>query len=54
MRKIALLLVVAAVVCLSASTGYAQYEKGKSFLGPLFSVNINSRLASIISPGSFR
>ncbi|MFA4948901.1 MAG: hypothetical protein WC674_10410 [Candidatus Krumholzibacteriia bacterium] len=34
MRKIALLLVVAAVVCLSASTGYAQYEKGKSFLGP--------------------
>ncbi|MCX5754155.1 MAG: hypothetical protein NTW97_11040 [Candidatus Krumholzibacteria bacterium] len=34
MKRVALLLVIVLAMCLVASTGHAQFEKGKSFLGP--------------------
>jgi hypothetical protein len=41
MRKIALLLVMVGVVCMSASTAHAQYEKGKSFIGPRLGIGVH-------------
>ena len=41
MKKITLLLVIVAVMCLMVSTGNAQWEKEKSFLGPRLGIGIH-------------
>ncbi len=41
MKKLTLAFVVIAVLCLLVSTGNAQYEKGKSYLGPRIGIGVN-------------
>jgi hypothetical protein len=41
MKKLTLVLVVIAVMCLLVSTGNAQYQKEKSYLGPRIGIGVN-------------
>ena len=41
MKKLTLAFVVIAVLCLLVSTGNAQYEKAKSYLGPRIGIGVN-------------
>jgi hypothetical protein len=41
MKRIALLIAIVAAMCLVATAGHAQYEKGKSFVGPRLGLGIH-------------